>query len=517
MERLTMQEIRDIVYRLRSGQSVRQIARDLQCSRTTVRRYHDQAEALGYLDPSKPLPTEEALLHDLGPASAPPATTSTVEPYHDLVVGWLDRGVEMAAIYERLRDNHGYGGSYSSVRRFARHLRPPQKRVCVRIETEPGQVAQVDFGGAGRIRNSLTGKVIQAYCFVMTLAYSRHQYVEIVFKQNVATWVECHRRAFAWFGGTPREIVIDNLKAAILRVALENPILCAPYAKMAQHYGFLIHPCRPRTPEHKGKVESGVHYVQRNLLAGADFHDEIHANAQARDWVMGRAGERMHGTTRQAPLLLFQEEKDMLLPLPTQPFELVAVQYATVHPDCHVTVEGAYYSVHHRYVGKVLEAHVSTSVVSLYDGVTLLVTHPRADRPGSRVTRTEHYPDAKAIYLRRTPKYCRQTAAQVGPSCEMVVDQLLSGDQPLDKLRVVQGLIGLIDRVGTERLEAACRRALAHNDPTLRRVRRILDAGTENVPILGTRPQSEAPRYEYERSVREFFQGLFDEQEVSEC
>jgi len=517
MERLTMQEIRDIVYRLRSGQSERQIARDLQCSRTTIRRYRSQAEALGYLDASEPLPSQEALLQDLGPASAPPLATSSVEPYRELVVGWLDRGVEMAAIYERLLENHGYRGSYSSVRRFARHVRPPQKRVCVRIETEPGQVAQVDFGGAGRIRNSLTGKVNQAYCYVMTLGYSRHQYVEIVFKQNVATWVECHRRAFAWFGGTPREIVIDNLKAAILRAALEDPIVCAPYAKMAQHYGFLIHPCRPRTPEHKGKVESGVHYVQRNLLAGADFRDEIDANAQARDWAMGRAGERIHGTTRQAPLLLFQEEKGLLQPLPTEPFELVAVQYAKVHPDCHVTVENAYYSVHHRHVGKVLEAHVSTSVVSLYDGVTLLVTHPRADRPGRRVTRTEHYPDAKAIYLRRTPKYCRQTAAQVGPSCAVVVDQLLSGERPLDKLRAVQGLIGLIDKVGPERLEAACQRALGYNDPTLRRVRRVLDAGTESVAISGNQPQSDVPKYTYERSVQEFFQGLFDDGEVSEC
>ena len=128
------------------------------------------------------------------------------------------------------------------------------------------------------MRDRKTGKLRQAYCFVMTLSCSRHQYVEFVFDQKMETWIGCHRRAFESFGGVPREVVVDNLKAAVIKASLDDPILSEPYRKMAHHYGFLIHPCRVGTPQHKGKVENGVHYVQRNFLAGQEFLDIDEAN-----------------------------------------------------------------------------------------------------------------------------------------------------------------------------------------------------------------------------------------------
>ena len=136
------------------------------------------------------------------------------EPYRDLVKGMVEQGVEMVAIHLRLVRHHGYSGSYSSVRRFVHHLRPRRKEVVVRLESPPGQCAQVDFGGAGRLLDPASGRLRQAYCFVMTLAYSRHQYVEFVFDQRMETWIGCHQRAFESFGGVPRELVIDNAPEA---------------------------------------------------------------------------------------------------------------------------------------------------------------------------------------------------------------------------------------------------------------------------------------------------------------
>jgi len=514
MERLFMHQIIDIARRLRLNQSERRIARDLHCSRKTIRRYHDLCKDHGLLDPGVPLPSEGDLLALLGPASPPPVTISTVEPYRDFVSKLAGSHVEMSAILDRLQEKFGYCGSYSSVRRFVRHLEPPEARVFARVETAPGKVAQVDFGYLGMLRWSETGQLRKAYCFVMTLGYSRHMYVEIVFEQTMPVWIGCHVRAYDWFGGVPGEIVIDNLKTAVVRAALEDARLSQPYRQMALQYDFLIHPCPVATPRHKGKTERGVKFVQRNFFAGQDFLDEKDANRRLRDWVMGRAGERIHGTTRQAPLYLFnQEEKAALKPIPTEPFELLLkVQQLKVHPDCSVTLDYSYYLIPFRYARKTLEAHVYPATVSFFDGTTLVKVYERATRRGQRIgDPDECYPEAKAAYLRRTPQFCLTEATIVGPSCLELVETLFKRAYPLDHLRAVQGVVGLAQKVGHERLEAACRRALAFNVPSLKNVKSILNAGSENEPLPGQpEPDKPAKEYAFARPAEEFFGGLFE-------
>lgn len=150
MERLVVQVVLDIIYRLRAGQSVRAIARDLGHSRDTVRKYRDLAQVKGYLDADRVPPDDAASLGELGPVIAPSNNNvSTVEPYRGVVKELLEAGVEMVAIHGRLTKNYGYTGSYSSVRRFVGQLLPKHKEVVVRIETPPGAQVQVDFGGSG--------------------------------------------------------------------------------------------------------------------------------------------------------------------------------------------------------------------------------------------------------------------------------------------------------------------------------------------------------------------------------
>ena len=505
MERLNVNIIVDIVYRLRSGQSERAIERDLGHSRHTIRRYRVLAEEKGYLDPSRPLPGPEEIMHELGEPPSAPQAVSTVEPYRQVVEKFLGLGVEMVTIHRRLVKNHGYTGSYSSVKRFVRRLNPKQEEVIVRIETPPGKEAQVDFGGAGRQRDPKTGKPRQAYSFVMTLSSSRHQYAELVFDQRMETWISCHRRAFEWFGGVPEEIVIDNLKAAVIKASLSDPVLSEPYRKMAQHYGFLIHPCRVGTPQHKGKVENGVHYVQRSFLAGEEFLDIDEANSKLREWIMEEAGIREHGTTREAPLKRFMEqERDALLPLPKEPFELLSVSRAKVHRDCYVQVGGCYYHAPCGCVGKTLDVYVYERTVQLYDGVDLLVTHQRATRKGERISREEFYPEEKSLYVTRNREYCLREASLIGPRCAEVVETLLS-ERPLDRLRSVQGILRLAEQYGGSRVEAACARAVRYGDPSYVRVKKILAAGMDAVEMESSVAQPSLPLYDYARSVEEFF------------
>jgi len=508
MEQLHMYHIHEMLHRRRLGASARSIAAHLGHSRSTVEKYLAWGEAQGYLDLTKPLPAPEALALQDGVQLKSPHMRSTVEPYRAVVETLLDQRVETQAILQRLQANHGYTGSYSSVRRYVQQIRPQDPYVCVRMETVPGQQAQVDFGGAGRMLDPLSGSLRPAYAFVLTLSWSRHQYVEFVFDQTIATWCRCHQQAFLALEGVPREIVIDNLKAAILTTALEDPVVSEAYRRLALCYNFQIHPCRPRTPQHKGKVENGVHYVQRNFLAGQTFTDLPEANRMVKLWVEGIAGLRTHGTTHEQPLTRFlQTEKAALLPIPSDPFEIFDVRRVKVQSDCHVHVEGSAYSVPARWVNTKVDVFLYDSYVQIFYGGQLLATHPLVAR-GTSSTRMEHYPADKAIYLQRTPAFCRLQAGEVGPSCTQVIEALLTS-RPVDKLRAAQSLIGARERYTDERLEAACARALAYGDPSWTRVKKILTSGVlEQVAPAGDVTRTLSPSittYQHARNVSEFF------------
>lgn len=482
--RLIVLDIREILRLIRAGESDRAIARTLSVSRKTVQKYRQWGEQEGLLQGE--LPTAEELyarLQSTLPKVPPPQTASSVEPYRDLVIRWRQLGVEIQAICQRLQDDYGYQGTYSSVWRFVRRLEPPTPKVTVRIEVKPGQEAQVDFGYAGLMFDPHTGRRRRAWVFVMTLSWSRHQYVEFVFDQTVETWLRLHQHAFAFFGGVPRRVVLDNLKAAIVKACFENPTVQRSYRELAEHYGFLIAPCRPGKPEHKGKVESGVRYVKRNFLAGQEFRDIHQANEKALVWVMKRAGQRIHGTTKQKPLVRFTEvEQAALLPLPDTPYDLAVWKQATVHRDCHVVFEKAYYSVPYRFVGQRLWVRGGLQSVRIYADYTLVATHPRAKEPGERHTILDHLPPRKVEGLIQTREHCREKAAEIGPCTAEVVARLLA-ERPLDRLPMVQRLLRLERTYGALRLERACARALYFEEFTARTIRRILEKGLDMVAL----------------------------------
>ena len=512
MERLHMNHIREIIYRLRQGQSGRQIAKDLRVSRLTVSKYRQMAKEGGYLKGDQDLPSNKDIVAKLGPAKGPPRGESSVAPFKEVVERFLDEGVEKMAILARLRGDHGYTGTYSSLWRFVNQLRPKLPEPHIRVHTGPGEEAQVDFTPVGPIYDSQQGKLRAGYAFVMTLGFSRHQYAELVFDQKISTWIACHRNAFESFGGIPKKVVPDNLKAAVLVASLHDPVLGEAYRLMAQHYGFVISPTRPRTPEHKGKVESGVHYVKRNFIAGQEFTDITVANQRLKVWVQEVAGVRKHGTTGQAPLVLFHErEKDSLIPLPEYPFILCEVRPVKLHRDCHVIIEGSFYSAPWSYIGQTLEAYIGERIVEIYQGAELLTTHIRAKGPGEWQTRNEHYPPEKAAYLERTPERCQQIALTIGPATAKVVETLLS-ERPLDRLRSVQAILRLVETVGRHRLEAACARATYFGDPRYRRIKDILGAALDREPLPGDAVSETGPattteirRFAFARSAEEFF------------
>jgi len=219
-------DIREILRRLQLGEPDRRIARDLGISRNTVARYRMWADRHSVLD-GGPLPDPAALASLLTPAPTerPAHEQSLVEPWRERVLALHERGVEGQAIWQLLVEEHGFTGSYSSVKRFLRRLAPARSRATLRLEVEPGEEAQVDFGYAGQFLDPESGHVRRAWVFVMTLSCSRHQYAELVFEQTIETWVRLHRTAFEFFGGVPRRVVLEYVARHIFEVMCP-PSLC---------------------------------------------------------------------------------------------------------------------------------------------------------------------------------------------------------------------------------------------------------------------------------------------------
>jgi transposase len=423
-----------------------------------------------------------------------------------LVIKLREMGVEMAAIHQRLKER-GYGGSYSSVRRYVRRLEPATPEVTVRVETRPGEEAQVDFGYAGRMLDPETGKLRKCWVFVLTLSWSRHQYVEFVWDQKVEIWLRLHRNAFTFFQGVPERVVIDNLKAGISKACWHEPEAQSAYRECAEHYGFLIRPCRIRTPRHKGKVEQGgVHYVKRNFLGGRETSTLKQANQDVKRWVMTTAGQRIHGTTHEQPLKRFEMEQKALQPLPDAPYDLAIWKQLKLHRDCYVVFEKAYYSAPFRLVGQSLWVRGGTHEVQIYtNDYQLVATHPRAQRPGQRLTHPDHLPAHKLAGLTLNRDTCRIRADQIGPATRQVVEAMLT-HRPEDRLRTAGRLLGLSDRYGPERLEAACARAMRFEDPAYITVKRILKQGLdrEELPVTQAAP----PALAFVRSATELVGNL---------
>jgi hypothetical protein len=342
----------------------------------------------------------------------------------------------------------------------------------------------------------------------MTLCDSRHQYAEVVWDQKVRTWLRCHRNAFEFFGGVPERIILDNLKAAIIRHCHHDPEVQRAYADFANGYGCKIDPCKPGTPEHKGRVERGVGYVKGAFFPDRVFRNINDTNRQLLEWVLGEAGHRVHGTTRELPLKAFAErEKVALRPLPAKRPELASWSEAKLHPNCHVTVEKAYYSAPYRHVGCQLDVRVTETIVELYLNGEVVALHPIATRPGQFRTNPEHYPPDKAAYLEKTPQWCLRRALEVGPQCRVFVDKLFNKGVTRN-LNAVQGTLRLCDKFGAARLEAACAWAVEHDTIRYQSVKDTLAQGLDQVATEGVDSTGQhhlffpdAPRFSFLRDI----------------
>ena len=345
-------EIAEVIRRWQAGSGPQQISLGTGLSRNTVRKYLAAARAMGIAKDGPPPGDEQrsllAAMGQSGPRQVHTPGQDALEPWADQIYQWLsgDR-LQMTRIHELLIAQ-GCSVSCPSLRRFVvkRHWRKAG-RTTVRMEdTPPGQVAESGFGRLGMITDPETGRRRAVWAMVIVLCHSRHCFLWPMHQQKLEDVIAGLEAAWAFFGGMPQYLVIDNFPAAVAGPDPLDPVLTRGFLEYAQHRGFIVDPARAGHPQDKPKVERGVPYARERFFKGAEFNGLAHMRAEAPGWCLQVAGMRIHGTTRKRPLAVFRgEERHTLLPWDGEPYDIGEWRTAKVHPDHHIQCRQALYSV----------------------------------------------------------------------------------------------------------------------------------------------------------------------------
>jgi transposase len=404
--------------------------------------------------------------------STPSPSASTCEPYRETVELWLDRGRNAMAIWQGLVDQHGYGGGYQTVNRFVRKLRGPHSPQAVGIIlTAPGEEAQVDYGTGPMVREEKTGKYRRTRLFVLTLGYSRKSVRLLMFRSSSQVWAELHEKAFRRLGGSPRVVVLDNLREGVLKADFYDPTLNPLYRDVLSHYGVVAMPCRVRDPDRKGKVESGVGHAQKTPLKGQRFESLEEAQAYLDHWEQRWADTRIHGTTKRQVAVMFTEEKPFLKPLPIEPFRYYQYGERTVHLDGCVEVERAYYGLPPGWIGHEVQVQWDALHVRILNpsNYQLLREHLRQFPGNYRIReedRSNKTPPTTVQLLARAAK----AGTHIGQLC-----QAIYRNEAETGIRRILGVMALAKKHGVVAVDDACAAALDLGVETYRFVRRYLE------------------------------------------
>jgi transposase len=423
-------------------------------------------------------PANEVTTDPAGEDSAKPANEVTTDsasvcaPYRELIEQGLELKRNAMSIWQQLVDQHGFAGSYQSVKRFVRKLRGGSATApCAVIETAPGEEAQVDYGTGPMVFDAASGKYRRTRLFVMTLGFSRKCVRLLTFESSARTWCELHEAAFRRLGGVPSIIVLDNLGEGVLAPDIWDPAINPLYRDMLAHYGAVAMPCRVRDPDRKGKVESGVGHAKRTPLKGQRFASLAEAQAYLDRWEERWADTRIHGTTKRQVAAMFAQEKPALQALPLEPFRYYQYGERTVHLDGCVEVEAAYYSAPPGWIGRRVRVQFDGRHVRLLDPASgqLLREHLRQERGRHRIAVQD-----RAAHTRPATLHLLARAANDGEHTGRLCAALHARDGETS-IRRIQGILALAKKYGAARVDQACAAALEMNVCEYRFVRRYLE------------------------------------------
>ena len=504
---LSMADQAAIIALWQRGWSQRRIARETGVDRETVARYVHLARSgrfpgmPGAVDSNPAIPTagSEAGIGPPGGAGGhsnpaistagspgdarpPSGRRSLCDAYRGIIEPKLEAGLSAQRIWQDLSGEHGFRGSYESVKRFCRRERTRGTFPFRRLECEPGTEAQIDFGtGAAVVIPE--GEPLPAGCKTrrrrthvlrVVLSHSRKAYSEVVYRQTTDDFIRCIENAFHHFGGVPQTLVIDNLKAAVTKADWFDPELNPKIQSFCLHYGTVMLPTKPRTPRHKGKTERGIDYVQANALKGRTFGSLAEQNRHLLEWEHQVADTRIHGTTRKQVRKTFEEiERPALQALPPDRFPLFQEARRKVNRDGHVEVAKAYYSVPPEYLTWQVWVRWDGRTVRIFNHRFEQIAYHLRQEPGTFSTSDQHIPRQKRSGVERGATYLLRKARLLGPHAGRWSEQMIA-QRGIEGVRPLLGLLSLAHKHESEAIDHACELALSHGAYRLRTIRELL-------------------------------------------
>jgi transposase len=399
---------------------------------------------------------------------------SQCDPHRELILAKLGEGLSAQRIWQDLVSEHGFTGGYDSVKRFARRLGRSSPAPFRRMECGPGEEAQVDFGAGAPVVGS-DGKRRRTHVFRIVLSHSRKAYSEATFTQTTEDFLRALENAFAHFGGVPKTLVIDNLKAAVAHPDWFDPELTPKVQSFCRHYGTVILPTKPYMARHKGKVESSVKYVKNNALKGRSFRSLEHENQFLLAWETSVADKRIHGTTKRQVATAFADvERAALLPRPLERFPCFHEGQRKVNRDGHVEVAKAYYSAPPEYLGRTVWVRWDSRLVRIFnhrwEQIALHVRHEK----GRFSTHAQHIAAEKISGLERGAAYLLRKVRGIGPQAHQWAEAMLAA-RGIEGTRVLMGLLALDKKHTSDALDKACEIALSHGAFRLRTIRKLIN------------------------------------------
>lgn len=398
---------------------------------------------------------------------------SDCEPWREVILAKAEQGLSGVRIHQDLVSEHQATVGYDSVRRFLKRQRSTQPLPFRRMECAPGEELQVDFGrGAPVVMPD--GKRRRPHLFRAVLSYSRKAYSEASWRQTTEDFIRVLENAFWHFGGVPKVVVSDNLKAAVEHPDWYDPDLNPKLEAFARHYGCVVLPTKPRMPRHKGKTERGVGYAQDNALKARTFASLDEQNRYLADWEATVADTRIHGTTKKQIGRQFLEvERPVLQPLARERFPFFHEAPRTVHRDGHVEVAKAYDSAPPEYVGRKVWARWDGRLVRLFNQrMEQIALHVRQE-PGRFSTLPEHIPREKISGVERGAEWLLSKVRLIGPQTTQWAEAMLE-NRGIQGIRVLQGLLSLANRHPVAAVEEACQTAHSYRAFRLRILRQLL-------------------------------------------
>lgn len=458
---------------LELGWSYRRIQRETGVDRETVARY----------DPRRNSNAAKVSI-GLGSKTAGVSTgqSSACEPYREIIEAAVAKGLTAQRIWQDLREDYHFGHQYASVKRFVREIKRRRPEVAAVMEHPPGEEAQVDFFQGAPTLDPDTGKWRRPWVFRMTLSCCRHSYEEPVWRQDKVSFIRAHENAFLDFGGVPKVIRLDNLKAGVARACLYDPDISEIYAAFAKHWGFIPLPSRPHHPEEQGIAEKGGGYVKDNALKGRRFDSLEEMDSFLKRWNRTIARVRIHGTTRKQVYTHFLEvEKPALKPVPPERFSLFEVGTRKVHLDGYVEVARAFYSVPDRLLGEDVRVYWDERLVRIYHGGQCIGVYTKASA-GSFNSLDEHRPAHKPARQQAYQDNLLTKAERIG---ERALNWALGAIEERDvrSYRLLKGMISLTRKHPKERVDWACGIALEHRVFHFKSLQRLVEQAAARAPV----------------------------------